>query len=161
MAGKGGYQRPRNPAQVSGPGAMSQRTDGKPSVDNPRQAARYISGQEYGEGQVINEIAQAAPLAAAPDQGTTTPMGGGGGMEMRPRPTSMYAPTERPDEPLTAGVPVGAGPNELAPDMMSKVGEDQDAERMAVLIGILQQAEMRGELSQGGTNALRKLRGYL
>jgi hypothetical protein len=109
MAGKGGYQRPKNPAQVSGPGAMSQRTDGKPSVDNPRQAARYISGQEYGEGQVINEIAQAAPLAAAPDQGTTAP-----GMR---RPIPISEPSMYPDEPVTTGLPFGAGtgPEVLSP----------------------------------------------
>lgn len=28
---------------------------------------------------------------------------------MRP-PTSLYAPTQRPSEPLTAGLPIGAGP---------------------------------------------------
>ena len=28
---------------------------------------------------------------------------------MRP-PTSLYAPTQRPTEPITAGLPIGAGP---------------------------------------------------
>jgi len=110
MAGKGGYQRPRNPAPVSGPGAMSKRTDGRPSVDNARQAAQYISGQEYGEGKVINEIAQSAPLAAAPDAGSApTP-------EMR-RPIPISEPSMYPDEPVTNGLPFGpgAGPEVLSP----------------------------------------------
>jgi hypothetical protein len=31
-------------------------------------------------------------------------------MEMGPAPTPLFAPTERPDEPITAGAPFGPGP---------------------------------------------------
>ena len=37
MAGRGGYQAPTNPAAISGPGALSQRTDG-----GPTQPAQYM-----------------------------------------------------------------------------------------------------------------------
>ena len=59
MAGKGGYQAPTNPAPVSGPGALSQRTDGGPADS---QAAQYVSGLPYGEGQAFMAQQQAAPL---------------------------------------------------------------------------------------------------
>lgn len=98
MSGRGGYQRPAQPAAVSGPGAMSQRTDGQPG-ETPKQAARYISGGAYGEGKEMMSIQQQAPMAAAP--GT-------------PAPPPIAAPSEYPDQPVTDGAPVGPGSN-MAP----------------------------------------------
>ena len=95
----GGYRKPANPAPVSGPGAASRRTDGQPSVDNPKQAARYISGMPQGEAAEVNAVAGAAPLAAA------------AGMPGVPQVVPLTAPTQRPDEPVTAGAPFGEGPN--------------------------------------------------
>lgn len=105
MAGKGGYQRPTNPAPVSGPGSMSQRTDGGPGAKQP---ARYISGMPYGEGQETYDIQTAAPMEAAPD---STMMG----REQRvvqgvERPvTDLFADSEFPTEPVTEGVDMGPG----------------------------------------------------
>lgn len=97
MAGRGGYQRPGTPAAASGPGKFSRRTDGAPSEDNMKQAARYVSGGDYGDGQDMMAIQQGAPMAAAdaPPRRQVVPFG---------------APTMRPDEPVTAGSPMGAGP---------------------------------------------------
>ena len=60
---RGGYRKPTNPAPVSGPGSLSKRTDGGPA---DTQAAKYISGLPYGEGQAMMDIQNSAPLAAAP-----------------------------------------------------------------------------------------------
>jgi hypothetical protein len=98
MAGKGGYQRPSNPAMVSGPGAHSQRTDGQPTEDNPTQAARYISGLPYGEAGQANALAQAAPLAAAQ------------GIPAAPI-VPLDAPSQRPDEHVTTA----PDPNAISP----------------------------------------------
>ena len=80
MAGKGGYERPDKPAAVSGPGKFSQRTDGGPG-ETPQQAARYLSGGSYGEGQEMMDIQQGAPMAAAPGvpapQASLIPLGAG------------------------------------------------------------------------------------
>lgn len=97
MAGKGGYERPTKPAAVSGPGKYSQRTDGGPG-ETPQQAARYISGGSYGEGQEMMDLQQGAPMSAAP---------GVPGAPMIPIP--LNAPSGRPEEPLTAGMPFGPG----------------------------------------------------
>ena len=92
MAEQGGMRTPNNPAPVSGPGALSKRTDG-----GPTQAATYMSGLPYGQGQQNYDNQVAAPMAGNP-----IPQ-----MEM---PTPLTAPTSRPNEPITAGVNIGDGP---------------------------------------------------
>jgi hypothetical protein len=80
---------------VSGPGKYAKRLDRMPS-------------NAYGETKDTAEIASGAPLARTPD--------------VRPAPASqvktaaqsapitpMFAPTERPGEPVTQGINVGAG----------------------------------------------------
>ena len=87
---QGGYQAPDNPAPVSGPGALSQRTDG-----NPAQGAKYISGLPYGEGQQTYSNQVAAPM-----------QGDNYAVDM---PTELMAPTTRPTEPITTGIDIGEG----------------------------------------------------
>ena len=91
MAGKGGYQKPNNPATFSGPGKFSQRTDGGPG--DMRQPQRDIPSAGYGEG-----VETGAPLSAT---------GGAGGMQ--PQAIPFSAPTQRPDEPVTTGIDMGPG----------------------------------------------------
>jgi len=91
---KGGYRKPANPAPVSGPGALSRRTDGKQPVMN-------MTGGKYGEAKALNEMQQGAAMyqqASAP----STPM---------PSVTGLFEPTARPTEPLTHGMPIGPGAN--------------------------------------------------
>jgi len=97
MAGKGGYQKPNNPATFSGPGKFSQRTDGGPG--DMRQPQRDIPSAGYGEGVETAAIQAGAPLSAT---------GGAGGMQ--PQPIPFSAPTQRPDEPITSGIDMGPGP---------------------------------------------------
>jgi hypothetical protein len=111
---------PQKPATTpSLPGALSTRTDGPGSIAS-KQAQRYISGMpNYGDGQdMINLQAQApmsatrlggnapAPsaLTAAAQQGAQQQQGG-----MAQQVTPLSAPTQRPDEPVTTGSPMGAG----------------------------------------------------
>lgn len=96
--GRGGYRRPNKPAAVSGPGKFSQRTDGGP--DQPK---RYLRGDgSYGDSKSLNEVASGAPMAQAP----SAPM---------PEIIPLSAPTQRPDEPVTAGMPFGPGPGPNIP----------------------------------------------
>ena len=104
MAG-GGARTPANPAMVSGPGALSQRTDGGPSQPN-----MMLPDAAYGEQQDFQEIQGGAPMAADPSMmGADPRMAGPSG----PPPTGLMNPTQRPDEPLTEGVPVGPGGNSI------------------------------------------------
>lgn len=93
----GGYRPPASPAPVSGPGALSQRTDGGPSDD--KQPIRLAAGGAYGERQEMQQLQQAAPMAETPD-GPVLPEYTGG---------ALNAPSARPGEPVTHGSPLGAG----------------------------------------------------
>lgn len=104
MLEHGGKRTPRNPAPVSGPGRMSRRTDG-----GPQQTTVPMTGMGYGENADFNEMQSAAPLAAAPSVSNTrtrntSPTG------QRAAATPLFAPTQRPEEPVTAGAPFGPGP---------------------------------------------------
>lgn len=94
--GHGGYRRPAHPAAVSGEGKLAKRTDGRPS-DNPKQAKLYLQGDgSYGDSKDLNEVAAGAPLSAA-------------GVSV-PAVVPFDAPTQRPDEPVSAGADWGDGP---------------------------------------------------
>lgn len=104
--GHGGRRVPADPAPVSGPGALSQRTDG-------RQPARYMSGGAYGEGQELMDLQTSAPMAEAPAPRAAAPRGRSAPAMPDGGPTPLFAPSERPDEPLTAGAPFGPGPGPM------------------------------------------------
>lgn len=86
---RGGYRKPNKPAPVSGPGAMSRRTDGGPE---DQAAARWIPQDEYGAATELMDIQRSAPMK---DTRKVVP---------------LDAPTDRPSEPITAGAPFGPGP---------------------------------------------------
>jgi hypothetical protein len=123
MSEQGGLRRPAKPAPVSGPGALSRRTDG-----GPTQGARYMRGGSYGEGQEMMGLQQAAPMAAQPKtRASAAPRG------IAPAPiTSLSAPTERPDEPLTTGNSMGAG---LGPEVLSTPQPKRLSEVFAQIAG--------------------------
>ena len=98
---RGGYRKPANPAPVSGPGKLSRRTDG-----GPIQGAKEISsGGKYGERKELAELQSGAAMQGNPTPSMPTPQ------VSPPREpiTNLFAPTERPQEPVTAGSPVGPG----------------------------------------------------
>lgn len=102
---RGGYQKPSNPAPSSGPGKMSKRTDG-----GPAQPVRDVTGGAYGDNQELRTLQKSAPLNSS---------GLGAAQVTQPSPVSqpqgpevvpLGAPSQRPDEPVTAGSPEGPGP---------------------------------------------------
>lgn len=110
---RGGNQPPKRPAAVSGPGALSARTDGNVPQMLP-------SGGDYGD-----RTALATQQAGATMTPPTGPAGGGGPTPAAARggppqmgPAGAFSPTQRPGEPLTAGTDWGAGPGAPArPDL--------------------------------------------
>jgi hypothetical protein len=85
-----------NPANVSATGGAGQ---------SGTQPARYISGMPYGQGQEMMTQQMSAPMAGPNQAEAPSPLGAS-----LPMLTPLTAPTERPDEPLTAGMDFGAGP---------------------------------------------------
>jgi hypothetical protein len=94
---RGGYRKPANPAPVSGPGALSRRTDGAQPVMDMR-------GGKYGEGKELRELQGSAAMKQSADSARPPAAGAN-------KVTPLFSPTERPEEPVTAGLPFGEGPN--------------------------------------------------
>lgn len=106
--GHGGYRKPAHPAPVSGPGKYARRTDG-----GPAQVISAAPNQPYGEAGAQREAQRLAPMGAAdpmPQAAQPTP----DQMQAMRLPEfngpALTAPTQRPDEPITAGVDIGPGP---------------------------------------------------
>jgi hypothetical protein len=102
---RGGYRKPNNPAPVSGPGKLSRRTDGGPGS---KQAMQEIRTGKYGESKALAEQQQGAPMAGnpAPAPRVTIPTN-------QASATQLFEPTQRPNEPVTRGLPFGPGQNTL------------------------------------------------
>lgn len=128
--GHGGYRKPEHPAPVSPPGQLSRRTDG-----GPAQKLRPITGLGYGQNQALNEAQAAAPLAQ-------TSLPGDPGVAQataQPAPPSVVpfgAATQRPNEPVTAGSPLGPGPGPTPMGVNPTVAAYQSAQ--ASLTTVLQ-----------------------
>jgi hypothetical protein len=102
---------PMNPmAGVSGPGKYAVRTD------NLR-----MGSTAYGEGVETSAIKSGAPLSITPDQ-RPMPAAEVRDAAMQAPVTGLYAPTQKPSEPITAGIDMGAGAGANAL-MMTKSGE--------------------------------------
>ena len=91
---RGGYRQPNNPAPVSGPGSLSQRTDGG-AIEGMTQPQQDYTGFNYGQNSEIAAQQSGAPLA-----GSNIP-----GFNFTP----LTAPSQRPTEPITAGINMGEG----------------------------------------------------
>jgi hypothetical protein len=133
MSEQGGYRKPSKPAPVSGPGALSQRTD-----KGQKQGARYMRGGAYGEGKETMGLQQAAPMAAAPKPLRPA------APTQRPRNPSplvgLTDPTQRLDEPLTAGMSFGAGPGPEALNLPSNAPR-----KLSTIFSELAQNDRTGE----------------
>jgi hypothetical protein len=146
MAGKGGYQAPENPAVQSGPGSMSQRTDGGPAS---KQTAKYIAGGDYGDGGLM-DIQGGAAMAATPD---VSPMSTSQ-VEQAVEKTAIpfNAPTQYPDE---------AGDAVLAPAQNLTDADENFRSSIAMYMPALAFIADRPETSQETRDIIRQLRQVL
>jgi hypothetical protein len=115
MAVQGGYRKPGNPAPVSGPGALSRRTDG-----------RVAEGFAYGMNKQINEQAAGAPMAKAATPLAARPMNVA---PQLPPVTPITAETERPDELVTSGVDGTPGPGSEALMLPDRADSEMEFKR--------------------------------
>lgn len=114
---RGGY-RPtaaqNNPANINGLGG-----NGQSGMNTD------YTGFAYGMNKAINEQRQAAPITAP--QPATSQMGQARELIQEPI-VPLDAPTQRPDEPITAGVDSGAGPGSEILNLPQGVGMGQDVD---------------------------------
>jgi len=123
-----------NPMNVNGRGGNGQ---------SGTQAARYVSGLPYGEGQALMATQEAAPLAAAPSiEQSGMPSGLASAAASQPV-VGLNEPSARPDEPVTAGAPLGAGPGMEAlgpsPDQTFNKQLQADNQRLVQYLPSLEQ----------------------
>lgn len=131
-----------NPMQgVSGPGSFSKRTD-----------LEYQS-PEYGAGVEYDALKAGAPLAKTPDVSGATPTEvRAAAMQAATEPiTSLYAPTTRPQEPVTTGIDLGpgAGSNVL-------MGSPQPVEKLSDTLAKMLPYDQTGEVAILYQNALAR-----
>jgi hypothetical protein len=97
-------------AGASGPGKFSKRTD------------MALGSTSYGEGQETAMLNTAAPKATT--RGIADNVGGRPSNPVAQAPvTPLFAPSERRDEPVTAGIDMGEGPTSSALMMQSQFAQ--------------------------------------
>ncbi len=99
-----------SPAQVSGPGPYSKRTDAG------GQPIRALPDPKYGEAQQFEQTQKAAPLAQAPGApAAAAPRGAAPGVSkgIPPKPMPGLFDPGDPSIPVTSGAPLGPGPNQV------------------------------------------------
>jgi hypothetical protein len=101
-------------AGPAGPGKFSTRTDNL-----------QMGSTAYGEGVETQAIKLGAPLSKTPD---VRPARAGDVREAAGQSplTELYAPSQRPNEPITAGIDMGAGPGASALMMQKSVAKTSD-----------------------------------
>ena len=111
---------PERPAAVSGPGALSQRTDGGPGSDT--QPIRVAAGGPFGSRQELEDTQRAAPLPDRSGSSGAAGPGPGGGAAAGPPPPAaaeaLFGPTTQPGP----GGPRAAGNSFIPadPDLLLK-----------------------------------------
>ena len=153
---RGGYRKPNNPAPVSGPGKLSRRTDGGPT--DVKQNQVEITGMGYGENKELNEIQAMAPMSAAPGVPTSAPMMPSAPMAM---PTPLEAPTERPNEPVTAGMDFGPGVGSEGLMLPNQGMSEEDRQRTLLVLNLLNEAAKKPNATNATLQLIRQLRGEL
>jgi hypothetical protein len=136
-------------AGVSGPGKFSKRTDGL-----------SFESTEYGSG-----VEQAAFKAGAP-MAKTADVRGARASDVRAAATQapvtpLFAPTQRPDEPITSGISMGDGPG---PEVLGiNINQDTEADRARLIsyLPALEAAAADPNSSQAFRNYVRMVRANL
>ena len=121
---------PVNPlAGPGGPGPFSTRTD-----------QLNFQSDYYGQGVENKMLKEAAPLAKTPDVRGATATEVRQAASRQPV-TELFAPSQRPDEPITSGIAQGPGPG---PEVL---GIPQQTESLSSILATMVQYDTNGEIA--------------
>lgn len=141
----GGARTPSAPAAVSGPGALSARTDG--GILNPGEP-------EYGERQALENLRSAATTAgggrvSAPAAAPVDPLASIVG---------LGAPSSDPTMPVTAGADAGDGPDSSILGLPQSSGDEKraDARALGPAMQALIAASQQGDASPSFRRLVRE-----
>ena len=143
-----------NPMQgVSGPGKFAKRTD------------LQYQPTEYGAGVDMTAQMQGAPLATAPATPHATPTQvRQAAAKVAPAVSqgiSLYAPSQRPEEPITTGIPMGDGAGPEVLGINNNLDTQEDRVRMISYLPALEVVAASPTSSQAFRNYVRQLRANL
>jgi hypothetical protein len=126
-------------AGASGPGKFSKRTD------------MSLGSTSYGEGQETAMLNTAAPKATT--RGIADNVGGRPANPVAQEPvTPLFAPSQRPGEPVTSGIDLGEGPGSSALMMQSQFAQKKLSDVLAEMIPY----DTTGEIQYLYQNALSR-----
>lgn len=116
-------------AGASGPGKFSKRTDMR------------LPSAGYGEGVETAAIQGGAPMAKTPDVRPMSRSEQGIAPSQLERITPLFAPSQRPDEPITSGIALGEGPG---PEVL---GSTQRPEALSQILAQMLPYDTNGEIA--------------
>jgi hypothetical protein len=119
-------------AGVSGPGKFSKRTDGM-----------SFESTEYGSGVENAANKAGAPLAKTADVRPTSRSEMGMAPSQMEAVTPLYAPSQRPDEPITSGIAMGEGPG---PEVLG-INTGVPAESLSNILAQMLPYDTNGEIA--------------
>ena len=126
-------------AGASGPGKFSKRTD------------MSLGSTSYGEGAETAALNTAAPKSKT--RGVADNVGGRPANPVSQVPvTPLYAPSQRPDEPITTGVDIGEGAGSASLMMQSQFADRKLSDVLAEMIPY----DTTGEIQYLYQNALSR-----
>ena len=147
-----GGARPRDNYAVSATGG---------SGNSGTQAAKAMTGGEYGDNQAMMELQTSAAMNASP----TMPVSPSQGRPQRAPSgqslTQLDAPTDRPDEPLTTGIDMGDGAGSEVMYANNSTQNTEDRQRMIEALPTLAILAESPSASNAFRNYVRYLRGVL
>jgi hypothetical protein len=129
--------------------AYTNRTD----LNSNRVPAAAAKGQTYGTRKDQMQAQQAVPMAQQPSGASPQPAGG---RTPAATPPGLSDPSQRPDEPLTAGMPFGPGPGPS-----SLTTPKMDVTSLRRYLPALEIAASQPDATAGYRNFVRRLRGAM
>lgn len=138
-------------AGPAGPGKFSTRTDGL-----------SFQPDTYGQGVEMAAAKAGAPLAKTPDvAGARAAEVRAAAAQAQAPVTPLYAPTQRPEEPITTGIPMGAGAGPEVLGINNNLDTQEDRDRMLSYLPALEVVAASPNSSQAFRNYVRQLRANL
>lgn len=138
----GGARTPSAPAAVSGPGALSARTDG---------GVMDASSPAYGEGVTLENLRAGAPTAGS----RGAPTSAAPAANPLESVIGFGAPTQQPGTPVTAGAAAGSGPGPEALGLPQSPIEETRAD--ARVLAPVMQALIAATTRRDATPSYRRL----
>lgn len=135
-------------AGAAGPGKFSKRTD------------MNMGSIAYGEGVETAAIKSGAPLAKTPDVRGARASDVRAAAEQAPV-TPLYAPSQRPDEPITTGIPMGPGAGPEVLGINNNIDTEEDKARIVSYLPALEVLAASPDSSQAFRNYVRQIRANL